>query len=94
MVTSPSIDINLQIIPILYNLTSHTLHQSSLIIKHEKTEAMHFISSYHDDHNKTNTPITLPSLSSPITPSKQLCHLGFWLDACLSWNYHVNYYAN
>ena len=94
MVTSPSIDTNLQLIPILYNLTSHTLHQSGLIIEHKKTKGMHFISLYHNDRNKINTPITLPGLPSPITPSTQLRHLGFWLDSCLSWNYHVNYYAN
>ena len=94
MVTSPSIDINLQLIPILYNLTSHTLHQSGLTIEHEKTEGMHFVSSYHNDRNKINTPITLPGLPSPIMPSTQLRHLSFWLNPHLNWNYHVNYYTN
>ena len=72
MATSPSINTNLQLIPILYDLTSHTLHQSGFIIEHEKTEGMHFISSYHNDCNKINTLITLPGLPSPITPSTQL----------------------
>ncbi len=95
MVSSPSIDNNLRLIPILYEIITTTLHRSGLLLEHEKTEAMHFIHTANSSQRPhVHAPITLPGLPHPIRPPDQLRHLGFWLDPHLSWKYHVSWYAH
>ncbi|KAI1793216.1 hypothetical protein LXA43DRAFT_886410, partial [Ganoderma leucocontextum] len=95
MVTSPSIETNLRLIPVLYELITTTLSRSGLLLKHEKTEVMHFVHTANAaQHLHIKTPIILPGLPQLVVPSNQLRHLSFWLDAHLSWKFHVNWYVH
>jgi len=68
------------------------LEQSSLVIEHGKTEVFHFSRAY-----KVFNPPTL-DLSilgdSILHPKNMWCYLGFIFDRKLTFQQHINFYAN
>ena len=68
------------------------LEQSSLVIEHGKTEVFHFSRA----HKVFNSPtLDLSILGDPILhPKNMWCYLGFIFDRKLTFQQHINFYAN
>ena len=75
-----------------YNIASILLQKFGLTIKHSKTEVFHFSRS----HRSFNpSPLNLSTLGGPILYPKEVWkYLGFIFDRKLSFQQHIDFYAN
>ena len=75
-----------------YHIISSLFKQFGLVIEHKKTEVFHFSRSYRVFNPP---PLNLTTLGGPIYyPKETWYYLGFIFDRKLTFQQHVNFYAN